>query len=442
VTLDQSALERYRLKLRYKVSYHLGGSSPDVEEVVQEVMLRFVRALKTEKMRNPDSIAAFLSGICNNVIYEYKRRQRKEPVPNPDASPESPAGLGADMVELRQVIGLVMNQLAPREREILRAFFLEERDKSEICRAMGLSEIQFRVVLFRAKEKFRELYRFSLKRKDTYNRNLDYGSASSDLRHRFTFSPTYSFPSVAGFGGLLDGWRISSVFRYQVGRPINYTISSSNDFAGTGRGTRYDLTGDASDFHTDPQQDIGNVRNPNTAQFYAGCRVSKVTDPSANCSGSGELPSGINPRTGVAWVLADLAVNNPGCVAAARSMATLRAFGCWTQGNSYLTPPPLGSYGNSTKGQFLGPSIWLLDFSVRKRQKVTERFSAEFAVDAYNVLNHPVFNNPSGAIGTTCSTSSCGFQRIANLTPDVAVNNPIIGSGGPRRMQFGVKLVF
>jgi DNA-directed RNA polymerase specialized sigma24 family protein len=92
------------------------------------------------------------------------RRQRREPLPNPDVSPESPAGLGADMVELRQVIGLVMNQLAPREREILRAFFLEERDKSEICRAMGLSEIQFRVVLFRAKEKFRELYQFSLKR--------------------------------------------------------------------------------------------------------------------------------------------------------------------------------------------------------------------------------------------------------------------------------------
>jgi RNA polymerase sigma-70 factor, ECF subfamily len=162
VTLDQSALERYRLKLRYKVSYHLGGSCPDVEDVVQEAMLRFVRALKTEKMRNPESVAAFLSGICNNVIHEYKRRLRKEPLRNPVS--ESPAGMGADMTELRQVIGLVMNQLAPREREILRAFFLEERDKTEICRAMGLSEIQFRVVLFRAKEKFREIYRFNLKR--------------------------------------------------------------------------------------------------------------------------------------------------------------------------------------------------------------------------------------------------------------------------------------
>jgi RNA polymerase sigma-70 factor (ECF subfamily) len=165
VTLDSSTLERYRLKLRYKVSYHLGSSCPDVDDIVQEAMLRFVHALQSEKIRNPESMAAFLSGICNNVIYEYKRRLHREPLCDQDPSSlEIPAGLGADLVELRQVIGLVMNQLAPREREILRAFFLEERDRSEICRTMGLSEMQFRVVLFRAKEKFREIYRLSLKR--------------------------------------------------------------------------------------------------------------------------------------------------------------------------------------------------------------------------------------------------------------------------------------
>jgi RNA polymerase sigma-70 factor (ECF subfamily) len=165
VTLDSSTLERYRLKLRYKVSYHLGSSCPDVDDIVQETMLRFMRALQSEKIRNPESIAAFLSGICNNVIYEHKRRLHREPLHDQDASSsEIPASLGADMVELRQVIGLVMNQLAPREREILRAYFLEERDRSEICRAMGLTEMQFRLVLFRAKEKFREIYRLSVKR--------------------------------------------------------------------------------------------------------------------------------------------------------------------------------------------------------------------------------------------------------------------------------------
>jgi RNA polymerase sigma-70 factor, ECF subfamily len=165
VTPDASTLERYRLKLRYKVSYHLGSSCPDIDDVVQETLVRFLRAQKTEKVRSPESTAAFLSGICNNVIHEYKRRLRKEPMSEAGAPAyEKPTDPGADVVELRQVIGMVMTQLGPKDREVLRAFYLEERDKSEICRAMGLSDIQFRVALFRAKEKFREIYRQTLKR--------------------------------------------------------------------------------------------------------------------------------------------------------------------------------------------------------------------------------------------------------------------------------------
>jgi RNA polymerase sigma-70 factor (ECF subfamily) len=165
VNLDPTTLERYRLKLRYKVSYHLGSSCPDVEDVVQETMVRFLQALRCEKMRSPDSTAAFLSGICNNVIHEYRRRNRKEPpVQSSQAEIERPSFPGADIVELREVINMVMSRLPAKEYEILRAFFLEERSKSDICRSLGLTDIQFRVALFRAKETFREIYRNSLKR--------------------------------------------------------------------------------------------------------------------------------------------------------------------------------------------------------------------------------------------------------------------------------------
>ena len=100
------------------------------------------------------------------MIHEYRRRVQREPLPHgvPSGS-ERPLDSGADPVELRQVIDLVMIQLAPKDRDILRSFFLEERDKSEICSAMGLSDVQFRVALFRAKEKFREIYWQSVKQK-------------------------------------------------------------------------------------------------------------------------------------------------------------------------------------------------------------------------------------------------------------------------------------
>jgi len=82
-----------------------------------------------------------------------------------------------------------------------------------------------------------------------------------------------------------------------------------------------------------------------------------------------------------------------------------------------------------------------VDASITKRQKITERWSTEFRYEVFNVLNHANFAQPSGTIGTSCTAASCAFQTITQ-TPDVQATNPIIGTGGPRRMQFGLKIIF
>jgi RNA polymerase sigma-70 factor (ECF subfamily) len=165
MAIDPSVLERYRLKLRYKVCYHLGGSCPDVDDVVQETLSRFLHALQDEKIRNPESTAAFLSGICNNVIREYRRRLRKEPLSDPDSTPLLAENGEAKIVDLRQAVDVVMAHLSQRDRDILIAFYLEEKDKEEICRTMGFSDVQFRVALFRAKGHFRKSYQEIVKQR-------------------------------------------------------------------------------------------------------------------------------------------------------------------------------------------------------------------------------------------------------------------------------------
>ena len=156
---DPNTLERYRLKLRYKVCYQLGSFCPDVDDVVQETFTRFLRALQDGKIRNPESIGAFLSGICNHVIQEYWRGVWREPVMNPDSRPpERPSPPATDLLELRQAIAIAMTQLSQRDQEILRAFYLEEKEKEEICQSLDLSDAQFRLILFRAKERFRKIY--------------------------------------------------------------------------------------------------------------------------------------------------------------------------------------------------------------------------------------------------------------------------------------------
>lgn len=160
VELNEPSLERLRLKLRYKVLYHVGRNCPDVEDIVQETLTRFVRAGQKSQIRNnSEEFGAFVNGVCRNVILEYRRRVRREPLADPEI-PIKDAGVrpDAEVYEMRQAIDQGLAELADRDRTILRSLYLEGKEKEDICREWSMTDAQFRVVLFRAKERFRRAY--------------------------------------------------------------------------------------------------------------------------------------------------------------------------------------------------------------------------------------------------------------------------------------------
>jgi RNA polymerase sigma-70 factor (ECF subfamily) len=164
--LDEASLARLRLKLRYKVLYHVGHNCADVDDLVQESMTRFFRAEQRHAIRNTEEFGAFLNGVCRNVILEYRRKARREPILDPDTPiPDAGVRPEADILEMRQAIDMGLAELAERDRTILRCLYLEGKDKEDICKEWGMSDAQFRVVLFRAKERFRRAYATELKRR-------------------------------------------------------------------------------------------------------------------------------------------------------------------------------------------------------------------------------------------------------------------------------------
>lgn len=153
-------VERLRPRVRFKVCYEVGFACPDVDDIVQETLTRFLVAVQEGKVRNSEAMGAFLNGICRNVIYEYRRRSmRDEPMGDTTPEPARRSLPEADLFEMREAIAHGMEQLSVRDRRILRAFYLEEKDKDEILKLTGMSDENFRVALYRAKERFREIYR-------------------------------------------------------------------------------------------------------------------------------------------------------------------------------------------------------------------------------------------------------------------------------------------
>jgi RNA polymerase sigma-70 factor (ECF subfamily) len=155
--LSSEEWERLGRKVDFKIRVKVGYFCSDVEDLVQETLTRFQRALSSNALRNPESVGAFLSGICNNVILEYRRRVWREVPYDVELHPEPSEPPKANLLEIRNSIDAALEQLSDRNRQVLTAFYLREIEKDEICREMSVTDAQFRIIIFRAKDRLRKL---------------------------------------------------------------------------------------------------------------------------------------------------------------------------------------------------------------------------------------------------------------------------------------------
>jgi hypothetical protein len=93
--------------------------------------------------------------------------------------------------------------------------------------------------------------------------------------------------------------------------------------------------------------------------------------------------------------------------------------------------PAKGTWGNLGRNIARGPGYYEFDTALQKKFRLMERYSVSFRAEAFNLLNHPVFANPSGNL------SSASFGRITSI-----LNTGAVGTGTPRRLQFALRLEF
>lgn len=106
----------------------------------------------------------------------------------------------------------------------------------------------------------------------------------------------------------------------------------------------------------------------------------------------------------------------------------------WFNVSAFQAPQPF-TYGNCGTGEITGPGYVDLDSSMQKDFPVPfgkESTKLNFRVDAYNVLNHTNFGNPSTTI---CPSSSPCTTNLITSTPPAA-------SLSSRVVQLGVNLSF
>jgi hypothetical protein len=257
-----------------------------------------------------------------------------------------------------------------------------------------------------------------------------YGNSTFDIRHRFTYSFTYQIPGIKSPGQILQGWSVNSIVSLQSALPWGVN-DTSTDFSGTGEinatgtnGEQWNFYGNPSDFKT-------------TKNFI---NTNPVVDPKTK---------EVTYNGGIPYFEG---TSNSACLAKAQAMgqlavASLANLGCYAVGSSILIPPAFGSYGTMGPRIFRGLPYFNVDLSITKTWTWRERFKAQFRAEFFNVLNHPNISNPFGGPGgdnTYTDPSGDGgvLFGFRPETPDVTSSNTVLGSGGPRAIQLGLKIIF
>jgi len=150
--------ELLHLKLRSRLQ-----SPHAIEDVRQETFARVLASLRKEgALRHPERLGAFVNTVCNNVLFEHYRASSRSSSLDEEGQPELPATddvLG--VVVSRQIkakVREILLDLPERDRSLLKAVFLDERDRDEVCRERGVDREYLRVLLHRAKQSFKNEY--------------------------------------------------------------------------------------------------------------------------------------------------------------------------------------------------------------------------------------------------------------------------------------------
>lgn len=213
--------------------------------------------------------------------------------------------------------------------------------------------------------------------------DLDRGPSDFDVRHSFSSAVSYDIPAP-DFGpagrALLRGWGVDAVVHSQTATPVNIIARSTSTLAGTVINFRPDLTEGIPLYIDDPNAPGGRKFNNTVVASRPGCK-------------------------------------GPFC------------------------PPPTTRQGSLGRNALRGFPLNQVDLSVRRAFRLRENVALQFRTDIFNIFNHPNFGDPVNIL-TRANFGLATTMYGRGLGATSAGLSPLYQIGGPRSMQFSLKLQF
>ena len=220
-----------------------------------------------------------------------------------------------------------------------------------------------------------------------------------------------------------------------------YTYSKSIDYANDNGGLSFYITPGRSRARSDfDRRHMYNQSILYELPFGKGKKF-LTSGPAAYLLGGWQINSIITVMTGLPFSVTapGATLNAPGNTQYANWIGTgglnvtgqvsLNGEGTWFNTSSFATPAQ-NTIGNLGRNAFTGPGFFNTDFSVFRRFKVKERYTAEFRFETFNLTNTPQYANPDGGIAN---------QTFGKIT-SAGIGNS--ADPGARNIQLGIRIQF
>jgi hypothetical protein len=224
---------------------------------------------------------------------------------------------------------------------------------------------------------------------DSNNPHENYGLSDFDVRQHYAGTAVYQLPFTRN--RLVSGYQLSTIFQYQTGNPVNI-LASSSSFNG--------ITGLIRPTQVGPIS-VSKVQNGGLTN------VTFIQNPGGLAAG-GDVCDLTNYTTACTYEIQGTQSNPTGTTA----------------------PTVYTGLGTMQRNAVTGPGYADLDISGQKDTKLFEGLTFSLRADAFDILNHPNFGQPSGNV------QSSSFGQISSTR--FATSD----GGSSRQLQISGKFTF
>ena len=140
------------------------GSTDLASDLLQDAVVTALQKLRAGEISDPTNLDGYVYRVALNHLRNYRRKDKLHAGSSEgvgdlvDAADSSRPAEHLEADQWARLAKKLLQEMSPtRDRELLVRFYLHDESKEDLCRVFGLTELHFNRVIYRARDRFREL---------------------------------------------------------------------------------------------------------------------------------------------------------------------------------------------------------------------------------------------------------------------------------------------